>query len=97
MSVCVVCMAYRDSLLEKSWNLQSNKFVNICKNHVLSSISKLTVSLLFREMSSMMNQLILNLDTSDNGVYYNGESVCIALCNIAKLHAENVSHMSSDV
>lgn len=42
-----------------------------------------------REMSSMMSQLILNLDTSDNGVYYNGESVCIALCNIAKLHAEN--------
>ena len=42
-------------------------------------------------MSSMMSQLILNLDTSDNGVYYNGESVCIALCNIAKLHAENVS------
>ena len=39
----------------------------------------------------MMSQLILNLDTSDNGVYYNGESVCIALCNIAKLHAENVS------
>ena len=46
----------------------------------------------YREMSSMMNQLILNLDTSDNGIYYNGESVCIALCNIAKLHAENVSN-----
>ena len=44
-------------------------------------------------MSSMMSQLILNLDTSDNGVYYNGESVCIALCNIAKLHAENVSNI----
>ena len=28
----------------------------------------------------MMSQLILNLDTSDNGVYYNGESVCIASC-----------------
>ena len=43
----------------------------------------------------MMSQLILNLDTSDNGIYYNGESVCIALCNIAKLHAENVSSYES--
>ena len=40
---------------------------------------------------SMMSQLILHLDTSENGIYYNGESICIAMCNIARLHAESVS------
>lgn len=36
----------------------------------------------------MMSQLILHLDTTESGVYFNGESICIALCNIAKLHAD---------
>lgn len=41
-----------------------------------------------RECMSMMSQLILHLDTTESGVYFNGESVCIALCNIARLHAD---------
>lgn len=41
-----------------------------------------------RECMSMMSQLILHLDTSESGIYYNGESLCIALCNIARLHAD---------
>lgn len=41
-----------------------------------------------RECLSMMSQLILHLDTAESGVYFNGESICIALCNIARLHAD---------
>lgn len=41
------------------------------------------------ENISMYSQLVLNLDTSESGVYYNGESVCIAICNIATLHASS--------
>lgn len=37
-----------------------------------------------RENSSMSSQLVLNLDTSDSGIYHNGESVCISLCDMAK-------------
>ena len=75
-----------------------NKMSQICCQYIkiiiLSSVRQGSYD--YREMSSMMSQLILNLDTSDNGVYYNGESVCLALCNIAKLHAENVS-ITSDM
>ncbi|KAK3604057.1 hypothetical protein CHS0354_028690 [Potamilus streckersoni] len=42
-----------------------------------------------RECHAMTSQLVLNLDTSESCVYHNGESVCIALCNIARLHADN--------
>ncbi|XP_048245886.1 anaphase-promoting complex subunit 5-like isoform X1 [Haliotis rufescens] len=37
-----------------------------------------------RESSSMCSQLVLNLDTSESGVFHNGESLCIALCNLAQ-------------
>ena len=39
----------------------------------------------------MMSQMIVNLDTMESGVYFNGESVCIAICNMARLHADMVS------
>ncbi|KAL3872067.1 hypothetical protein ACJMK2_040023 [Sinanodonta woodiana] len=42
-----------------------------------------------RECHAMTSQLVLNLDTSESCVYHNGEPVCIALCNMAKLHADN--------
>ncbi|XP_059168333.1 anaphase-promoting complex subunit 5-like [Physella acuta] len=41
-----------------------------------------------RELCSLDNQMVLNLNTSINGVYYNGQAVCIALCNLAQLHAD---------
>ena len=43
-----------------------------------------------RESSSMCSLLVLNLNTSDNGIFHNGESVCIALCNVARQHADDV-------
>ena len=45
---------------------------------------------LTREMMSMMSQLILHLDTSEHGVFFNGEAICIAMCNLARLHAHKV-------
>ncbi|KAK3088849.1 hypothetical protein FSP39_024561 [Pinctada imbricata] len=42
-----------------------------------------------RESASMAGQLVLNLDTSEAGIYHDGEAVCIALCNMAKLFADN--------
>ncbi|XP_055896740.1 anaphase-promoting complex subunit 5-like isoform X1 [Biomphalaria glabrata] len=41
-----------------------------------------------RELCSLDNQIVLNLNTSLNGVYYNGQAVCIALCNLAQHHAD---------
>jgi hypothetical protein len=38
----------------------------------------------------MCSLLVLNLNTSDNGIFHNGESVCIALCNVARQHADDV-------
>lgn len=46
-----------------------------------------------RESSSMCSQLVLNLDTSEGGIYHNGESVCLALCNIARLFADEGNYM----
>lgn len=42
-----------------------------------------------RESSSMCSLLVLHLNTSDSGIFHNGESVCIALCNIARYHADD--------
>ena len=39
----------------------------------------------------MCSQLVLNLDTSESMVYYNGESVCIALCNLALHYKDEVN------
>ncbi|XP_052222567.1 anaphase-promoting complex subunit 5-like isoform X3 [Dreissena polymorpha] len=41
-----------------------------------------------RECTSMLSQMILHLDTTEHSVYYNGESVCIAMCNLARIHAQ---------
>ena len=40
------------------------------------------------EMCSMNSQLMLHLNTSDQGVFHNGEAECIALCQLARLHAD---------
>ena len=47
MSVRVVLLAYRNTLLARTWNSQGHKFVNIFKNKVLLNISRLTVLLTF--------------------------------------------------
>ncbi|KAH9502776.1 Anaphase-promoting complex subunit 5 [Bulinus truncatus] len=41
-----------------------------------------------RELCSLDSQIVLNLNTSSNGVYFNGQAVCIALCNLAQHHAD---------
>jgi anaphase-promoting complex subunit 5 len=46
-----------------------------------------------RESSSMCSQLVLNLDTSEGGIYHNGESVCLALCNLARIFADEGNYM----
>lgn len=46
-----------------------------------------------RESSSMCSQLVLNLDTSEGGIYHNGESVCLALCNIARIFADEGNYV----
>ncbi|XP_041368923.1 anaphase-promoting complex subunit 5-like [Gigantopelta aegis] len=48
-----------------------------------------------RECSSMCSQLVLNLDTSESMVYYNGESVCIALCNLALHHKDEGNYTTA--
>lgn len=48
-----------------------------------------------RENSSMSSQLVLNLDTSDSGIYHNGESVCIALCDMAKHFADQGHYVTA--
>ncbi|KAJ8300146.1 hypothetical protein KUTeg_021665 [Tegillarca granosa] len=48
-----------------------------------------------REMCSVSSQLVLNLDTSEGGIYHNGEPVCIALCNMAKFYANNGQYSAS--
>lgn len=39
----------------------------------------------------MCSLLVLNLNTAVNGIFHNGEAVCIALCNVARCHADDVS------
>ena len=41
-----------------------------------------------RELSNLDSQIVLNLNTSLNGVYYSGQAVCVAMCNIAQQHAD---------
>ena len=41
-----------------------------------------------REMCSLSTQVLLNLETSDAGVYHNGEAECLGLCQLAILHAD---------
>ena len=44
----------------------------------------------YREMCNLNGQLMLNLNTSLMGVYHNGDCECIALCHLARLHADQV-------
>ncbi|CAG5119775.1 unnamed protein product [Candidula unifasciata] len=41
-----------------------------------------------RELCSLDSQIVLNLNTKLKGVYYNGQAVCIAMCNLAQQHAD---------
>ena len=46
MSVHVVLMAHRDSLLAKTLHLQGNKLANIRKNEVLTNISEYFITIM---------------------------------------------------
>ncbi|CAL1536811.1 unnamed protein product [Lymnaea stagnalis] len=48
-----------------------------------------------RELCSLDSQIVLNLNTSVNGVYFNGEAVCIALCNLAQQYADTGDFVAS--
>ncbi|PVD22360.1 hypothetical protein C0Q70_18170 [Pomacea canaliculata] len=41
-----------------------------------------------RECASMCAQTVLCLNTSESGVFYNGEPICMALCHLARHHAD---------
>ncbi|GFR59369.1 anaphase-promoting complex subunit 5-like [Elysia marginata] len=41
-----------------------------------------------RQLCSLDSHIVLHLETSINGVYYNGQAVCIAMCNLAQQHAD---------
>ncbi|KAK7099099.1 anaphase-promoting complex subunit 5-like [Littorina saxatilis] len=45
-----------------------------------------------RECAAMCAQTVLCLDTQEKGVFYNGESICIALCILARHHADRGDH-----
>lgn len=45
---------------------------------------------LFSEMCLLAAQLVLSLNSQESGVYHNTESDCVALCYIAKYHADQV-------
>ena len=45
-----------------------------------------------RNMCNQSCQVLLNLSTADIGVYHNTESECIALCHLAAIHYQQVSH-----
>lgn len=49
-----------------------------------------------RECASLCAQLVLCLDTEDKGCYYNGESSCLALCLLARLHADKGDHSAAN-
>jgi len=40
------------------------------------------------EMSSLSSQLMLHLNTQQQGVYHSGEAECLALCHLAQIHAD---------
>ncbi|KAL8617636.1 hypothetical protein ACOMHN_038028 [Nucella lapillus] len=48
-----------------------------------------------RECAAMCAQLVLCLDTEDKGVFYNGESTCVSLCLLARLHADKGDQCSA--
>ncbi|BFZ20186.1 hypothetical protein BsWGS_23225 [Bradybaena similaris] len=41
-----------------------------------------------RELCSLDSQIVLHLNTKLKGVYYNGQAVCIAMCNLAQQYAD---------
>ncbi|KAK3769011.1 hypothetical protein RRG08_015751, partial [Elysia crispata] len=41
-----------------------------------------------RKLCSLDSHIVLHLETSINGVYYNGQAVCISMCNLAQQHAD---------
>ena len=44
----------------------------------------------------MCAQLILCLNTEVKGVFFNGEPICLALCTLARLHADKGHHSASN-
>ncbi len=40
---------------------------------------------------------MLNLDTEDLGIYHNGEVECLGLCQLARLHAQQVGKTLSTI
>lgn len=73
-------------------SMQTNNLVSSQYSHgELVCISLAQIAALWhiygkRENCSLVSQLILHLDTSDAGIFRNEESVCIAICNLAKHH-----------
>ncbi|KAK7480276.1 hypothetical protein BaRGS_00028444 [Batillaria attramentaria] len=45
-----------------------------------------------RECAAMCAQIVLCLDTAEGGIFYNGESVCMALCLLARHHFDRGAH-----
>lgn len=90
---CLLCFVvpflYLFSVFLHDFSSTSLKAVIFIGNKPYYSTNQCT----FRENSSMSSQLVLNLDTSDSGIYHNGESVCIALCDMAKHFADQVSKL----
>ena len=41
-----------------------------------------------KEMSNLSSQCMLNLNTAESGIYHNGESGCLSMCNLARLLAD---------
>jgi hypothetical protein len=44
-----------------------------------------------REMCLLNSEIMLNLNTTEQGVYHNGEAECLALSNLALIHAHKVT------
>ncbi|GFN82741.1 anaphase-promoting complex subunit 5-like [Plakobranchus ocellatus] len=49
-----------------------------------------------RELCSLNSHIVLHLDTSINGIFYNGQSVCIAMCYLAQQHADLGDYSSAN-
>lgn len=41
----------------------------------------------------MCSQLVLNLDILEGGIYYNGEFVCLVLCNIVRIFVDEGNYV----
>lgn len=68
----------------------TNKSSYICHGFECDCITLL--STVHRECAAMCAQMVLSLDTAEGGVFYNGESVCMALCLLARYHADRGAH-----